>query len=155
MLYVPRVVEDVVAAVRTEVCAAVLLIETEAGDRLQVVGLIAPDGELVTEHARVTVPVNELAGVTVILEVLPLVPPGVTDMLPLLERVKLLVPVDRSQNFEQPAANTTTTSEAAVNNMRAQFLVFIAVPSLHFSVPHRAAQAPAHTGFCATFKNIA
>jgi hypothetical protein len=132
MLYVPVLVEDVVVAVRMEVCAVALLIETEAGDRPQVVGLVAPVGELVTEHVRETVPVNELAGVTVMVEVLPLVPPGVTEMLPLLERVKLLVPLGRSQNFEQPTVNTTTTSEAAANNTRAHFLAFIAVPSLHF-----------------------
>jgi hypothetical protein len=141
-------VEDVVVAVRMELCAAVLLIETEAGDTLQVVGLVAPEGELDTEHVRATVPANELDGVTVMVEVLPLVAPGVTEMFPLLERVKLLVPLVRSQNFEQPSANTTTTNEAATNNTRARFPVFIAVPSLHFPICPRHRRHPAHRILC-------
>jgi hypothetical protein len=80
-------VVDVVAAVRMEVCAAAVLMETEVGDKLQAAGLVAPVGDEVTAQARETVPVNEFAGVTVMVDVLPLVPPGVTEMLPLFERV--------------------------------------------------------------------
>lgn len=79
--------------------------ETEVGERLQVVGLVAPLGEFVIEHVRDTVPVNELEGVTVMVEVLPLLAPGVTLMLPLFDRVKSLLPFGASQNPEQPAMN--------------------------------------------------
>ncbi len=74
-------------AVRVDVCGVVLPMETEVGERAHVVGLVAPVGELVIEQARETVPVKELDGVTVIVEVLPLVAPGATLMLPLFERV--------------------------------------------------------------------
>ena len=59
--------------------------ETEVGARPQVVGLVAPVGELVTEQVRDTVPVKVLDGVTVMVAVLPLVAPGFTLRLPLLE----------------------------------------------------------------------
>ena len=120
-------VEEVVVAVRIDVCAAVLLNESEAGDNPHVAGLVAPEGELVTEQLRDTVPVKELAGVTVIVEVMPLTAPGATEILPLFERVKLLVPLGGSQNFEQPTARTTI-SRAAANNTRPHFPVFIAIP---------------------------
>lgn len=74
-------------AVNVEVCAVVLVIETEVGERLQVVGSVAPEGELVTEQLSETVPVNELEGVMVMVEVFPEVAPGATVMLPLLESV--------------------------------------------------------------------
>jgi hypothetical protein len=81
------VVDEVVVAVSVPVCAVVLLIVTEVGERLQVAALVAPDGVLVTAHVSATVPVNEAAGVTVIVAVLPVVAPGATVMLPLLESV--------------------------------------------------------------------
>ncbi len=76
-------------AVNVAVCAVVLLIVTEVGDRLQVAGLDAPEGELVTAQVRETEPVNELDGVTVM--VASPVAPGLTVMLPLLERLKLVL----------------------------------------------------------------
>ena len=72
---------------RVEVWGAPPLMETDVGERPQVVGLVAPVGELVTAQVRDTVPVNELEGVTVMVAVLALVAPGFTLMLPLLERV--------------------------------------------------------------------
>lgn len=99
------VVEEVVVAVRVDVCGAVLLMEMEAGESPQVVGLVAPAGELVMEQARETVPVNELDGVTVIVEVLPVVAPGATVMFPLFESVKSLLPFGASQNPEHPGMN--------------------------------------------------
>ena len=104
-----------------------LVIATEVELKLHVAGLVAPEGELVTEQVRATVPVNVLAGVTVIVEVLPVVDPGVMLILPLLVRVKLLLPLGGSQKFEHPTAKTTT-SGAAANNTRPHFLLFIAVP---------------------------
>jgi hypothetical protein len=82
---VPVVVDDVVAAVSVDVCAVVLLKVSDVGDKLQVAALVALVGVLVTEQARATVPVNELPGVTVMVEV-PL-PPGAMLMLALLESV--------------------------------------------------------------------
>lgn len=120
MSYVPSVVEDVVVAVSIDVCAVELLNGIESGERLHVAGLVAPDGELVTEHVSETVPVNELEGVIVIVDVLPEVAPGLTDMLPLLERVKLLVPLGAFQKPEQPVRNG-----AAATSNRAKSLIFI------------------------------
>ena len=77
--------EEVVAAVNVDVCAEVLLNVRDVGDKLHVAALVALVGVLVTEHANATVPVNELPGVTVIVEV-PL-PPGAMLMLPLFESV--------------------------------------------------------------------
>jgi hypothetical protein len=107
----------------------VLLIETEAGDMLQVTGLVAPVGELVTEQARDTVPVNEVDGVTVTVEVLLLAPPGVTLMLPLLESVKLLLVFGASQKLEQPTEKATRSGTAA-SDTRPHFPVFISLTSL-------------------------
>lgn len=117
--YVPSVVEEVVEAISVEVCAVVVVNESEVEDRLQVAGLVAFEGALVTEHASVTVPVNELPGVTVIVDELPDVAPGVIVMFPLLERVKLLL-VGASQNPEHPVRNG-----AAATNNRAKSLIFI------------------------------
>ena len=63
------VVVDAVAAVSVDVCAVVLelLNVTEAGERLHVAGLEAPEGAA-TAQASETVPVNELPGVTVMVE---------------------------------------------------------------------------------------
>jgi hypothetical protein len=145
------VVEDVVVAVRVEVCAAALLIETEVGDRLQVAGLAAPAGELVTEQVRETVPVNELDGVTVMVEVLPLVAPGLTAMLPLLERVKLLLPLGGSQKPEQPEINPAM-SGTATNTCRVHLLVIIASPqrsSASFAGRSHTHRCRARTAICA------
>jgi len=98
----------------------VLLMVTEVGERLHVVGLVAPVGELEIEHVRATVPVNEVAGVTVMVEVP--VAPGATVMFPLLERVKLVLP-GASQKPLQPAS-----SGAAPSNTHAHFPIFIAAP---------------------------
>jgi hypothetical protein len=120
--YAPAVVEEVVVALNAEVWAVVLLMVTEAGERLQVVGLVAPVGELVTEHVSATVPVNELAGVTVIVDVP--VAPGITVMLPPLERVKLVL-LGASQKPLHPAS-----SGAAPSSTHAHFPIFITAPLL-------------------------
>jgi hypothetical protein len=78
-------VVEVVVAVKVDVCAVVLLIATDVGDMLHVAALVALVGVLVTEHPSATVPVNELPGVTVMVEV-PL-PPGAMLMFPPLESV--------------------------------------------------------------------
>jgi hypothetical protein len=88
--YVPVVVVEVVVAVSVAVWAVVPLRVTEAGDRAHVTGLVALEGEVVTAQLRATVPLDEFVGVTVIVDVLPEVAPGLlTPMAPLLERVKL------------------------------------------------------------------
>lgn len=138
-------VDEVVVAVSVEFCAAALLMETEVGERLQVAGLVAPAGELVTAQERATVPVNELDGVMAMVEVLPLADPGVTLILPLLESVKLVLLFGGSQKPEHPTAKPTI-SGAATNNTRRHVLVFIAVlallpfhgPGSNAAGPHRA-----------------
>jgi hypothetical protein len=83
-------------------------------------------GEVVIAQARFTVPVNEFDGVTVMVEVLPDVAPGVKLMLlGLLERVKLVLPAGASQKPEHPAS-----SGVAINSSRAQYPIFIAAPLL-------------------------
>jgi hypothetical protein len=95
---------------------------TEVGERLQVVGLVAPEGAVVTAQVSATAPVNEFAGVTVMVAVSPLIAPGLRERLPLLERVKLLLP-GASQNPLHPAS-----SGAAASISRAHFPMFIAAP---------------------------
>jgi hypothetical protein len=112
-----------VAAVSADVCGELALITTEAGERLQVVGLVAPFGADVIAQVSATVPAKELDGVTVIVEVLPLVAPGLSVMLPLLERVKLVLLLGALQNPAHPVMNGTATS-----SRRAQFPVFISEP---------------------------
>ena len=123
-------VNDVVFAVRIDVCAVELLKVTDAGERLQVVGLVAPEGELVMEQVSVTVPVNELAGLTVILEVLPEVAPGATEIFPLLVSVKLLLEllVGGSQKPEQPATKLMMRAAAAGHITPLHFPALIASP---------------------------
>ena len=88
-----RAVAAVVEMVRVEVCAVVPLRVTEGEVKLQVAGSLAAVG--VMAQVRLTVPVNPLApGVTVMVEVLPLVAPGLTVMLPLLLREKVLAAAD-------------------------------------------------------------
>jgi hypothetical protein len=108
------VVEDVVFAVRTDVCAEALVKVTDVGERLHVAGLVAPEGELVMEQVSVTVPVNELAGVMVIVDVLPLVAPGGVEILPLLVSVKLLPEsLGASQKPAHPATKPIMSGAAA------------------------------------------
>ena len=81
-----------------------LLTVTDVGETLQVVGLLAPVGEVLTVQARLTVPLKEFADVTVMVEV-PL-EPGLTEMLPPLESVKLVLEfVGETQKPAQPAIN--------------------------------------------------
>jgi len=76
----------VVVAVKVDVCAELLTV-TEVGESAHVAGLTALVGEVVIAQVRLTVPLNELPGVTVMVEVLLLVAPGLTVMLPLLVSV--------------------------------------------------------------------
>jgi len=94
-----------VVAVSVDVCAVVLLIVTEVGERLHVVGLAAPEGEVVIAQVSATAPVNEFAGVTVMVAALPVVAPGVTEMAPLLVRVKLVLPPGACQKLRSQIAN--------------------------------------------------
>jgi hypothetical protein len=97
---------DVVLAVSVAVCAVELLIVTDVGARLQVTGLEALDGDVVTAQVSATVPVNELDGVTVIVEVLPEVAPGLlTLMAPLLERVKSEEPIGSQKPLQPTRSN--------------------------------------------------
>jgi hypothetical protein len=114
---------DDVLTVSVEVSAVVVLIVTELGERAQVAGLVALEGVLVSAQVNVTVPVNELPGVTVMVE-LP-VAPGLTLMLPLFVKVKLvlLLPPGASQKSPQPAR-----SGAAASSNRAHFPILIAAP---------------------------
>jgi hypothetical protein len=115
-----------VDAVRVEVSAVVPLIVTEVGERLHVAALEAPVGA-VTAQVSETVPLNEFVGVTVMVAVS--VEPGLTVMLPLLERVKLaLFPPGASQKSPQPAR-----SGAAASNNRAHLPIFIAAPRTPYS----------------------
>jgi hypothetical protein len=100
-------VVEVVVAVRVEVTAVVPLMVTELGERLQVAGLVALVGPL-TEQVSATVPVKELPGVTLMVEVLALVEPGVTEMFPLLVREKSVVLEGACQKSPQPAKNGRT-----------------------------------------------
>jgi hypothetical protein len=140
---------DSVVAVSVEVSADVLLIVTEDEERLHVVGLVALEGVVVTEHVSATVPVNESVGVTVMVELFPVVAPGLTVMLPLLVRVKLLL--EFSQKSPQPLM-----SGAATSNNFANFPIFIAAPSMLFSGACRL-QKPANRvlpwrAFCAAVR---
>jgi hypothetical protein len=102
MLYAPVVVVDVVATVSVDVCADVDEIDNEVEERLHVAGLVALGGLVVTAQLRLTVPVKEFVGVTVIVAVALL--PGLTEKLPLLESVKLsLVLFGFCQNPAHPA----------------------------------------------------
>lgn len=125
------VVKEDVVAVSVEVSAVVPLIDTEVGDRPQVVGLDALDGSLVTVQVRLTVPVNELPGVTVMVAVLPLVAPGATVMLPLFESVKLvlLLPLGACQKSPQPERKTARSGTAIIK-LRVHPQSFIATPGL-------------------------
>ena len=86
------VVVEVVDTLSVDASAVVPLIETEAGLRTHVAGLVAFEGAL-TAQVSATVPVNEFDGVTVTVTVLPVVAPGLTVMLPPFESEKLAVPL--------------------------------------------------------------
>jgi hydrogenase maturation factor len=71
-------VAAVVPIVRVEVCAVVPLRVTDVGERLHVAGLLEAVGLM--EHVRLTVPKNPPdPGVTVMVEVFPVVAPGATE----------------------------------------------------------------------------
>jgi len=117
------VVVAVVVAVSVEVCADVVLKVIEVGLRLHVTGLEAPVGAL-TEQLSVTDPVNVLAGVTLMVEVPVPAAPALTLMLPLLLRVKLLLPPPGAcQKSPQPARNGI-----AASNIHAHLPIFITAP---------------------------
>lgn len=126
--YPPAVVLAVVVAVIVAVCASVLLLvkSSDEDERLQLAGLVAFEGDEVSAQASVTVPVNELDGVTVMVAVLPEVAPGVTVMGPLLVSEKEpvpLPPVGACQKSPHPARSGATASR----NL-AQLPIFIAAP---------------------------
>ena len=104
-----------VATVSVAVCAEVLLIATDVGERLHVAGLVALEGVVVTAQVRVTVPVNEFDGVTVIVAVFPAEAPGLKAMLPLLASEKLVPPPGACQKSPHPAS-----SRAAAGSNRTQ-----------------------------------
>jgi hypothetical protein len=133
--YAPVVVVDVVAAVNVAVSGDVPLIVIEAGERLHVVGLTAFAGAVVIAQLRVSVPVNEFDGVTVIVEVLLVVAPGATVMLPLLVSAKLVLPLPLGacQKSPHPAKNPPSkATRTGVASRRALFPRFIAAPRCCF-----------------------
>lgn len=73
-----------VVTASVDVKADVPVMLTEVGDRAQVAGLLAAVG--LTAQVRATVPVKPPEGVTLMVEVLPVVAPAATVMAPLLER---------------------------------------------------------------------
>jgi hypothetical protein len=115
------VVEEVVVTVKVEVSADVLVMSTEEEEKLHVAGLVALVGAL-TEQVRSTVPVNELAGVTVMTEVLPDVAAGAMVMLPPLEREKLVL-LGACQKSPHPARNGRNPRKSPAHLAR-----FIAAP---------------------------
>ena len=138
-VYVPRVVALPavleVVAVSVEGSGVVPVIATESGVRLHP-GLVGFESEEVTAQVSETVPVNEFAGVTVIVDVLLVVAPGATVMLAGLgERVKLALPLPPPpplggcQKSPHPASKPTGIA-AAAGNHHPHFPAFIAAPSL-------------------------
>jgi hypothetical protein len=126
-------------AVSVDVCAVALVNEIELGERLHDGVLDAAAGEVVIVQLSVTVPVNELPGVTVMVE-LPLVVPELMVMAALLERAKLLLllPLGACQKSPQPARTKTerpaNTAAVSTNCCRAEPPMFIAAPSLSYSL---------------------
>lgn len=88
MAYAPVVVVVVEFAVSVAVCTPAPVMPTDDG-MLQVTGLVAFVGAVVTEQLKATVPVKPLEGVTVIVDVLPVVAPWSTVMAPLFEAEKV------------------------------------------------------------------
>jgi len=91
----------VLTAVKRAVTALALVTLAVAG-MVQVTGLVAPAGSVDTTQVKLTVPVNPFAGVTVIVDVLFAVAPGLMEIAPLLLRLKPGVVV------EVPATARTT-----------------------------------------------
>jgi hypothetical protein len=87
IVYAPGVVFAVVLIVSVPVAAVVPAIVTELVTLHA--GAEIPPGGLVNTQVRFTVPVNPPAGVTVMVDVFPLVAPGRTETLPPLLNVKL------------------------------------------------------------------
>jgi len=110
-----------------EVCAVTLLKVSEDEEKLHV-GLVALEGAVVTAQVSATVPVNELPGVTVMVEV-PEVEPELMVMAPLLvsEKLVLLLPPGAWQKSPQP------DRIAAAANNPAQRPIFIAAPLAPYS----------------------
>jgi hypothetical protein len=102
------------------------LIVTEVGDRMHV-GLVALERVVVTAQVSATVPVNEFDGVTVMVEVFPLVAPGLTEIVPLLVSAKLVLLLGAFQKSPHPARSGATD-----NNNHAHLPIFIAAPSTPF-----------------------
>jgi hypothetical protein len=148
--YAPAVVVEVVVAVRVAVSAVVPLIETEVGERLHVAALTGLERLVVTAQVSATEPVNELEGVTVMMEVLPLVAPALTLIPPLLVREKLVLPLlaGACQKLPHPAQKPTK-SGAATNNL-VHFPDFIPAPCSLLNNPRSQvialARAPSHYG---------
>jgi hypothetical protein len=120
----------VAVAVSVDVCAVELLkvSEDEEKPHIGYAELVTPEGALVTAQVSVTVPVNELPGVTVMVEVPLPAAPELTVMLPLLVSVKLvLLLFGACQKSPQPAR-----SVAAANNP-IQRPIFIAAPRTQYS----------------------
>jgi hypothetical protein len=113
-------------------CAVALLKVSEDDEKVQVgsVALVAPVAALVTGQLSVTVPVNELPGVTVSVTVLE-VPPWATVMLVgLAERLKpvVLLVLGACQKSPQLVSKQAKIGAAPSNN-HPRFPIFIAAPS--------------------------
>jgi hypothetical protein len=129
--YAPRGVVLDAVAVKVGVCAVALLKVSEDEEKLQV-GYseeVAPVGALVTEQLKVTVPVKELPGVTVIVTSGE-VAPWATVTLPLLVRAKPVVVLvfGACQKSPQPVSRQARTGTAA-SNTHPNFPILIAAPS--------------------------
>ena len=64
--------------VKVDAPSVVPSIDTEVGLRLQVGGLVAPDGLDVMAHVKATIPENEFVGVTTMVVVFPVEAPATT-----------------------------------------------------------------------------
>ena len=82
--YAPAVVVAVVAAVKVAVTALALVTLTDVGLVVQVKGLLAPAGLVVTTQLRLTAPIKPPDGVTLIVDVLPELEPAEKLSAPLL-----------------------------------------------------------------------
>jgi hypothetical protein len=125
MSYAPRGVVLDAVAVKVGVCAVALLKVSEDEEKLQV-GYseeVAPVGALVTEQLSVTVPVNELPGVTVIVTYGEVAPWATVTLLVRAKPVVVVV-FGACQKSPQPAR-----SGAAASNNRAHLPILIAAPS--------------------------
>jgi hypothetical protein len=98
------VVGAVVVTVTVTVDAAVPLIVTEEVLSEHVGGAVGLLKAVVTAQLRVTVPVNPPAGVTVIVDVFPLVAPGATVIPPLLLRAKPALDASSTVTTADPVA---------------------------------------------------